>query len=128
MLGKQELLGRLEAFIHDPWASDGDIEDVFLELMAEDLLKTGHEQFGLRGRGAIVFDVRGLLGWRRGDMPTMYYLTYQDLVTAGHTSETTEAEIAEYDPDREVPVLFVYDRGISGHVVTRSWGMRANKG
>lgn len=123
MLGKQELLGRLEELIHDPFALDNDIEDVFLELMAEDLLKTGQQMFHKRGRGSIVFDVRGILGWRRGEMPTMYYLTYPDLVAAGHTSETTEAEIHDYDPEHEAPVMFVYDRGVTGHVVGQRWRM-----
>ncbi len=122
---EDERLIRLETLIHDPWAMDDDIEEVFTELMAEDLLATGYEQFRRRGRGALVFDVRGLLGWRRGDMPTMYYLTYPDLVEAGHSSETTEAEINEYDPYTEVSVMFIYDGHVSGRVVSKNWGLHA---
>jgi hypothetical protein len=125
MFGKQELLDRLQELIHNPVARDEEIEKVFLELMAEDLLNTGLEQCSQRGRGALLFDLRGLLGWRRGDMPTLYYLTYPDLVEAGHTSDTTEAEINEYDTEREVPVMFVYDTHIAGHVISKNWINRA---
>jgi hypothetical protein len=124
MLSKQELLDRLQMLIHNPMALDREIEQVFLELMAEDLLQVGNEHFHRRGRGSLLFDVRGVLGWRRGDMPMLYYLTYPDLVEAGHTSDTTEVEINEYDPDREVPVLFVYDTHMSGHIIAKNWSNR----
>jgi len=127
MLGKEQLLARLEELIHNPWSMNEEIEEVFLELMAEDLLANGYEQYRKRGRGTLLFDLRGMLGWRRGDMPTMYYLTYPDLLEAGHESETTEAEINEYDPEREATVMFVYDGRISGHVISKGWQNRAIK-
>jgi hypothetical protein len=126
-LSKEELLARLETLIHNPWAMDEEIEHVFLELMAEDLLGTGQAQFQCKGRGALMFDLRGLLGWRRGGMPTMYYLSYPDLVKAGHTSKTTESEINEYNPENEVPVMFVYDYATTGRVISRGWNVRASK-
>jgi hypothetical protein len=125
MMTREDALRRLEYLIHDPMASDESIEEVFLNAMAEELLDLGRQHFHRRGRGTILIDLRGMAGWRRGDMPTMYYLTYQDIIKAGGTpSETTEAEINSYDPENEVPVIFLYDRGESGAVISQSWGMR----
>jgi hypothetical protein len=122
MMTKEDALRRLQQLIHDPYASDESIEEVFLNAMAEDLLATGREYFRRRGRGMILFDLRGLAGWRRGDMPTMYYLTYTDLLQAGgQPSEVTEAEVNSYDPEREVPVIFLYDSGESGRVISEGW-------
>ncbi len=125
---KSEELRKLEALIHDPWAKDDDIEEVFLKLMADDLLNIGFDYFRRRGRGTLLFDLRGPLGWRRGEVPTLYYLTYDDLLEAGATpSSETQEEINTYDPDSEVPVIFLYDRGESGRVVSKGWDFRAYK-
>lgn len=123
MMTQEDALRLLEQLINDPWASDERIEEAFLNAMAEDLLATGRDYFHRRGRGMLLFDLRGFSGWRRGDMPTMYYLTYDDLIQAGgHPSETTEAEVNSYDPDREIPVIFLYDTGESGRVISESRG------
>lgn len=123
----QRTLEKLQHLIHDPWARDEDIETVFLQLMADDLLAIAHEQYLRRGRGTLLFDLRGGLGWRSGKMPTLYYLTYPDLVQAGNPSESAREEIASYDPEREVPVIFVYNYGGSGQVISKGWDMRAPK-
>jgi hypothetical protein len=123
----QATLDRLTNMMHDPWASDEDIEKTFLELMAEDLLNVGNEHYHQRGRGTLIFDLRGKLGWRTGTIPTLYYLTYPDLVEAGNPSTVAKEEIDAYNPQNEVPVIFIYDYGGSGHVISKEWDMRAPK-
>lgn len=123
----QFTLNRLSNLLHDPWARDEDIEKTFLELMAEDLLAIGNEHYHRRGRGTLIFDLRGSLGWRTGTMPTLYYLTYPDLVAAGNPSKVAKEEIDAYTPENEVPVMFIYDYGGSGHVISKGWDLRAPK-
>jgi hypothetical protein len=118
-------LDHLQTLIHDPWAKDEDIEHTFLQLMAEDLLNLAYEQYRQRGRGTLLFDLRGGLGWRSGSMPPLYYLTYPDLVEAGNPSESAREEIEKYNPDHEIPVIFVYDYGGSGQVISKGWDLRA---
>jgi hypothetical protein len=120
----QGALERLQGLLHNPWTANDDIEQVFLELLAEDLLAIAHEQYLRRGRGTLLFDLRGGLGWRSGQMPTLYYLTYPDLVEAGNPSESAKYEIDHYDPQKDAPVIFVYDHGGSGQVISKGWDLR----
>jgi hypothetical protein len=121
----EQALQHLSRLLHDPYARDEDIEDVFLELMGNELIDIGIEHFRKRGKGTLLFDLRGKFGWRKGDMPTMYYLTLDDFVEAGGDAEFLEDEIQQYNPQNQVPVIFVYDYRKSGKVVSKDWGLRA---
>ncbi|NJP04829.1 MAG: hypothetical protein HC837_03950 [Chloroflexaceae bacterium] len=123
MLSKEEALGRFDALLHNPAASDESIEEVFLQLMAEELLVAGYKHAQRRGRGVMLYDLRGAFGWRSGQMPTLYYLTFHDMLTAGiDPAEGTEAEIKAYDPNREVLVIFLYGKHhSSGRVISQSY-------
>lgn len=119
-------LEKLQYLLHNPATPNEEIETVFLELMGEELIDTGREYFRKKGRGVLLFDLRGIAGWRRGDMPTLYYLTLQEYQEAGGDEEYLEDDINDYNPQEEALVLFVYDYSRSGRVVSKRWDLRGS--
>jgi hypothetical protein len=118
-------LEHLSQLLHNPNATNEEIEQVFLELMGDDLISMGGDYFRQRGRGMFIFDLRGPPGWRRGDMPTLYYLTPQDYAEAGGDTEYIEDDVYQYNPQNQVPVIFLYDGRQSGKIISKDWGIRA---
>lgn len=109
MTERQQLARQLRTLLDDPASDLGDIDEVYIRLIADQLIQMAHEGHKREGRGAVVIDMRGIdVRTAKSNLGApMYYLsiTRADEHAIVWPASNVVEEVQGYAPDQECVIV-----------------------
>lgn len=121
MTEQQALARQLHALLGNSDADLGDIDEVYIQILGEQVVQMARQTYEREGRGIILIDMHGIdvRNTSEGGVP-MYYISIERVRQEGliWPAVNIEQEIIAYDPDNECVIVIDRESGPRIYIAT----------